>query len=60
MVVNQHPRLSSSLYDQYRNITEFKVDFHRIYVKARKDLIETWNPIPYFFAEDELLGIIQH
>jgi len=60
MVVNQHPRLSPSLYDQYHNIAEFKAEFHRVYVKARKDLMETWNALPYLVTEDVLLETIQH
>lgn len=59
MVVNQHLRLSPSLYKQYCNIVDFKVDFHRIYVKERKDRTRTWHPFPYLVTEDDLLVVVQ-
>ena len=59
MVVNQYPRLSPSLYKQYCHIAEFKEDFHRAYVKARKDPMETWHPLPYLVTEDDLLAVVQ-
>lgn len=59
MVVNQYPRLSPILYEQYCNIATFKVDFHRVYIKARKDPMETQHPLPYSVTEYDLLAVIQ-
>jgi len=41
MVVSQRQRLSPSLYKQYCNIANFKVDFHKAYVKEMKDSTST-------------------
>lgn len=60
MVVNQYPKLSPRLYEQYDNITTFKVDFHRVFIKAWKDPIKIWHPLPYLVIEDDLITIIQH
>lgn len=59
MVVNQYPRLSPSLQKQYNHITKFKVDFHRVYVKAMKNPIETWNPLPYLVTKYHLVAVVQ-
>jgi len=59
MVVNQHPRLSPSLYKQCCHITNFKMDFHRAYVKAMKDPTRTWHPFPYLVTEDDLFTVVQ-
>jgi len=37
----------------------FKGEFHRVYVKARKDPIETWHPFPCLVKQDDLLMLVQ-
>jgi len=59
IVVNQYLRLSPSLYEKYCNIATFKENFHRVYIKVRKDPMETWHPLPYLVTKDEFLTIIQ-
>lgn len=59
MVVNRYPRLSLSLYKIYHHIAEFKVEFHRVYVKVRKDPMETWHPLPYLVMEYDRLAVVQ-
>jgi len=59
MLVNQCPILSPSLYQKYTFVAKFKVDFHRIYLQARKDTMKTWNPLPYLVTEDDIVTLIQ-
>ena len=56
MLVNQHPHLSLSLYKQYMFVTNFKAEFHIIYIHARRDTKNTWNPLPYLVTENDLLA----
>lgn len=58
MVVNQYPRFSPSLYRKYCKIADFKADFHKIYVKAIKDLTRTWHLLPYLVTKDDFLIVV--
>jgi len=34
-------------------------DFHKVYIKAQKEPMETWHHLPYFLIEDDLNEIIK-
>jgi len=38
MAINQHPRLSPTLFTQLKTYATLKADFHRVYIQAWKDL----------------------
>lgn len=52
-------RLSPILYKQYKSITNFKDDFHRIYTLAHNEKMKTWHPLPYLVTDDDLLAKIK-
>lgn len=54
MVINQCPWLSLTMYEQLSKYVEFKVDFHRIYIRARKDPQQKWFDLPYLVTEDAI------
>lgn len=54
-VVSQRPRLSPTLFENYRGVAGFKADFHRVYIKARKDLDEIWYPLTYLVTKLDIM-----
>jgi len=58
MVINQHLRLSPTLHALYNNIVDFKVDFHNLDIRGKKDSQGIWNKFPYFVANEDILGVI--
>jgi len=47
MLINQHPHLSLRLHKQYSPVARFKVDFHRLYIHARREMKKEWHVFPY-------------
>ena len=45
-LVSQWPRLSTNFLDDYREVVDFKANFHRVYIRAQKDPVEIWYPKP--------------
>lgn len=43
---------------QYTNISYFKVDFHNLSIRAKKDAARTWHNLPYLVAKEHILGFI--
>lgn len=58
MVINQWPQFSPSLHAHYKNIEEFKVDFHSFSIREKKDVAGTWKKFPYLVAEGDIMGVI--
>lgn len=54
MVINQKPRLSPSLFMEYRRIVDFKADFHHAYIRVRSDLTEKWTKFSFLVTEDDI------
>lgn len=43
MTINQHPRLSRTLFTQLPTYTAFKADIHNVYIQAWKDPEKKWH-----------------
>lgn len=59
MGINRKPRLLPTVYNNLQSFSEFKVDFHHIYVKVRKDPIKKWNELPYMAADDIIFDVLR-
>ena len=44
-------------YDQLTEYVEFKVDFHHVYIRARKDPVNKWNELPYLTTENVIFTV---
>jgi len=54
MLVNQHPRLSPSLYEKYSSVAKFKAYFHKVYIQVCRDTNKKWHALPYMVIEHDL------
>ena len=59
MGINCKPWLSSTVYNNLQSFTEFKVDFHHVYIRARKDPTKKWNELPYLGTDDVIFNILE-
>jgi len=41
-MISERPRLSPVLFEQYKEIENFKVNFHHVQTRAKKELEEVW------------------
>ena len=59
MAINQRPRLSPTLYMQLLAYSVFKVDFHQVYIQARKDTQQKWHDLPYLVTETDVQKVVR-
>ena len=52
MGINHKPWLSPIVYNSPQSFTEFKVDFHHVYIRVRKDPTKKWKELPYLATND--------
>lgn len=58
--INQKPWFSPTVFEQLSGYTKFKVDFHHVYIRARKDLDQKWYDIPYLATDDAIVKVLKH
>jgi len=58
IVISQWPRLSPTLFEQLRAFTEFKAEFHNVYIWARRDPKQIWHKLPYLVSETDVQEIV--
>jgi len=58
MSINQHLRLSPTLFTQLLAYTAFKADFHRVYIQAQKDPKQKWHQFPYSVSKTNVQKIV--
>jgi len=51
MGINCKPRLSLTVYNSLQIFTEFKADFHHVFIKVQKDPTQTWRELPYLVTD---------
>ncbi len=59
MGINRKPRLSPTVYNRLQSFVEFKVDFHHIYLRARKDLTKKWSELPFIATDDVIFDVLE-
>ena len=59
MGINRKPRLSPTIYTSLQSFTEFKADFHHVFIMARKDPTKTWNNLPYLETYDVIFEVLE-
>ena len=52
MAINHKLWLSPTVFANLQGYTKFKVDFHHVSIKARKDPEQTWYDLPYLEMDD--------
>lgn len=60
MAINCKPRLSQNVFEQLSGYVEFKVEFHCISIRARKDLEQKWHDLPYLATDDAIAVVLDH
>lgn len=59
MGFNHKLQLSPTVYNSLQSFAEFKVDFHHMYIKARKDPMKAWKELPYLVMEDVIFIMLE-
>ena len=59
MGINYKPQLSSIVYTSLQSFTEFKVEFHHIYLRVCKDPANKWNKLPYMAIDDVIFDVLE-
>lgn len=59
MAINQKSQLSPTMFKQLAKYAEFKVDFHHIYIRVRKDPQQKWFDLPYLSIDDAIQEVIK-
>lgn len=54
MDINCKLRLSPTVYTNLQGYVKFKVDFHRVSIRVRKDLVQKWYHLPYLATNDAI------
>lgn len=54
MVINHKLRFSPMVYANLQGYAKFKVDFHQVSIKARKDPSQKWYDLPYLETDDAI------
>lgn len=50
--------LSPLVYDSLPSFTDFKVDMHIVYIRARKDLEQKWSTLPFITIDDIVFVVL--
>lgn len=56
--INQQPYFSTKVYGSIKNVAEFKVDRHFVYIQARKDPDQTWFALPFISIDEAIYAIL--
>jgi len=59
MGINCKPRLSPTVYNSLQSFTEFKADFHHVYIRVRKDPMKAWHELPYLAMDDVIFFVLE-
>lgn len=59
MWINRRPRLSPTVYNSLWSFANFKVDMHNVYIKACKDLTQTWTKLPFIAIDDTIFSVLE-
>ena len=54
MAINRKPWLSPTVFDNLQGYAEFKVDFHHVAIRARKDPTQKWYDLPSLAMDDTI------
>jgi len=47
------------VYNSLQSFSEFKADFHHVYIRARKDLAKMWHELPYLAIDDVIFAVLE-
>ena len=59
MGINHKPWLSPTIYNSLQSFVEFKVNFHHMYIKARKHPMKKWNELSYLTTDDVIFIVLE-
>ena len=59
MGINRKLRLSPTDYNSLQSFVEFKVDFHHVYIRARKDPSKAWKELPYLATNNVIFAVLE-
>ena len=59
MGINRKPWLSPTIYNILESFTEFKAEFHHIYLRVCKDPAKKWNELPYMATDDVIFDVLE-
>lgn len=59
MGINRKPRLSPTIYNSLQSFAEFKENFHHVYIRARKDPMNTWHELLYLATNDFIFSVLE-
>ena len=59
MGINRNLWLSPIVYNNLHSFTVFKVDFHHVYIRVRKDPVKKWNELPYLAIDDVIFAVLE-
>lgn len=48
-----------TVYNSLQSFSEFKVEFHHIYIMACKDLVNKWNELMYPTTDDVIFTVLE-
>jgi len=47
------------MYASLQSFTEFKVDFHHVFIKAQKDPMKIWHNLPCIVIDDVIFAVLE-
>jgi len=59
MGINCKPHLLPTVYNSLQSFTEFKAEFHHVYIRACKDPAKTWNELPCLATDDVIFTVLE-
>ena len=59
MGINHKPQLSPIVYNSLQSFTEFKADFHQVYIRTRKDVAKACKELPYSTTDDVIFTVLE-
>lgn len=52
--------MSPVLFEQYKEIANFKANFHHVHICAKKDVEEVWYELPFFVTDDDIMQVVSN
>ena len=59
MWIKQRLRLSPTMYNSLRRFANFKADMYNVYIKARKDIVQTRTKLPFIAINDAIFSVLE-
>lgn len=59
MGINCKLQFTPTVYNSLQSFADFKVDFHRIYIRVHKDPTKKWNELPYMAMDDVIFDVLE-